>query len=110
MWAEFHPAYEAGDYDSVIDRARETLESSGYALPLYNLACCEALAGRKEDAIGHLRLAFEGRPTSVTSRRRTPTSTRSATSRPFASSSASSISAHFAAIRRLRKRRLALVR
>jgi mannose-6-phosphate isomerase-like protein (cupin superfamily) len=62
VWAEFHPAYEAGDYDAVIDRARETLEASGYASPLYNLACCEALAGRKEDAIGHLRVAFERRP------------------------------------------------
>ena len=62
VWAEFHPAYEAGDYEAVIDRARETLEASGYASPLYNLACCEALAGRKEDAIGHLRVAFERRP------------------------------------------------
>jgi len=62
VWAEFHPAYEAGDYEAVIDGARETLEASGYALPLYNLACCEALTGRKEDAIGHLRVAFEGRP------------------------------------------------
>ena len=62
VWAEFHPAYEAGDYEAVIDRARETLEASRYASPLYNLACCEALAGRKEDAIGHLRVAFERRP------------------------------------------------
>jgi mannose-6-phosphate isomerase-like protein (cupin superfamily) len=62
VWAEFHPAYEAGDYDEVIDRARETLEASEYASPLYNLACCEALAGRREDAIGHLRVAFERRP------------------------------------------------
>jgi mannose-6-phosphate isomerase-like protein (cupin superfamily) len=62
VWAEFHPAYEAGDYEGVIARARETLEASGYATPLYNLACCEALAGRKEDAIGHLRLAVERRP------------------------------------------------
>ena len=62
VWAEFHPAYEAGDYEAVIDRARETLEASGYATPLYNLACCEALAGRKEDAIAHLRVAFERRP------------------------------------------------
>ena len=62
VWAEFHPAYEAGEYDAVIDRARATLESSGYASPLYNLACCEALAGHKEDAIGHLRVAFERRP------------------------------------------------
>ncbi|MFL5980660.1 MAG: TPR end-of-group domain-containing protein [Gaiellaceae bacterium] len=62
VWAEFHPAYEAGDYDAVVDRARETLEASGYALPLYNLACCEALTGRKEDAIGHLCVAFERSP------------------------------------------------
>ena len=62
VWAEFHPAYEAGDYEAVIDGAREMLEASGYALPLYNLACCEALTGRREDAIGHLRMALEGLP------------------------------------------------
>jgi mannose-6-phosphate isomerase-like protein (cupin superfamily) len=62
VWAEFHLAYEAGDYEAVIDRARETLEASGYAVPLYNLACCEALTGRKQDAIDHLRVAFERRP------------------------------------------------
>jgi len=62
VWAEFHPAYEAGEYDAVIDRARPTVEASEYAAPLYNLACCEALAGRTDDAIGHLRTAFERRP------------------------------------------------
>ena len=62
VWAEFHPAYEAGEYESVIDQACETLEATDYATPLYNLACCEALTGRKEAAIGHLRLAFERRP------------------------------------------------
>lgn len=62
VWAEFHPAYEAGDYEGVIARAREPLEASGYATPLYNLACCEALAGRDEDAIAHLRIAVERRP------------------------------------------------
>jgi mannose-6-phosphate isomerase-like protein (cupin superfamily) len=62
VWAEFHPAYEAGDYEAVIERAREPLEASGYASPLYNLACCEALAGRNQDAIAHLRVAFERRP------------------------------------------------
>ena len=31
-----------------------------YPGPLYNLACCESLAGRKDDAIKHLRLAIEG--------------------------------------------------
>ena len=62
VWAEFRPAYEAGDYESVVERARETLEASDYATPLYNLACCEALTGRNEDAVGHLRLAFDRRP------------------------------------------------
>jgi mannose-6-phosphate isomerase-like protein (cupin superfamily) len=62
VWAEFHTAYEAGEYEAVIERARETLEASGYASPLYNLACCEAQAGRKQDAIDHLRTAFERRP------------------------------------------------
>jgi mannose-6-phosphate isomerase-like protein (cupin superfamily) len=62
VWAEFHPLYEAGEYEAVISRAREQIEAGGYATPLYNLACCEALAGRKEDAIGHLRTAIERRP------------------------------------------------
>ena len=62
IWSEFHPAYEAGDYEGVIERARSTVEQSEYAVPLYNLACCEALAGRKEDAVDHLRVAFERRP------------------------------------------------
>jgi hypothetical protein len=62
IWSEFHPAYEAGDYEGVIERARSTVEQSEYAAPLYNLACCEALAGHMEDAIDHLRIAFERRP------------------------------------------------
>ena len=62
VWAEFHPAYEAGDYDAVIARGRATLEESGYATPLYNLACCESLAGRRDEAIAHLRTALERRP------------------------------------------------
>jgi mannose-6-phosphate isomerase-like protein (cupin superfamily) len=62
VWAEFHPAYEAGDYEGVIERGRSTLVTAGYATPLYNLACCEAQTGRTEDAIAHLREAFERRP------------------------------------------------
>ena len=62
VWAPFEPQYEAGEYEAVIDSARETLEASGYAAPLYNLACCEALAGRTDDAIAHLRVAIERRP------------------------------------------------
>jgi mannose-6-phosphate isomerase-like protein (cupin superfamily) len=62
LWAEFHPDYEAGDYEGVIERSRETVEANEYAAPFYNLACCESLAGRTDDAIGHLRTAFEIRP------------------------------------------------
>ena len=61
VWAEFHPAYEAGDYEAVIEGARETAEAGAYATPLSNAACCESLAGHKEDAIAHLRVAFEPR-------------------------------------------------
>jgi hypothetical protein len=35
------------------------IEASQYAEPLYNLACCESLAGRTSDAIEHLRLAID---------------------------------------------------
>ena len=62
VWADYGPAYEAGDYEGVIARGRATLEASEYAAPLYNLACCESLAGHKADAIGHLEVAFERRP------------------------------------------------
>jgi hypothetical protein len=60
VWDQLQPLYEAGEYAEAADRARELLE----AFPrnsrlLYNLACCESLAGRKEDAIEHLRLAIE---------------------------------------------------
>jgi hypothetical protein len=44
------------------NETRTTTRPCGHATPLYNLACCEVLAGRKEDAIGHLRVAFERRP------------------------------------------------
>ena len=30
-----------------------------YALVLFNLACCESLTGRTEDALDHLRAALE---------------------------------------------------
>ena len=61
LWAEFQLAFEAGDYDAVIS-CRETLEASGYPFGLYNLACCEALSGRNDDAIAHLRVAFQRQP------------------------------------------------
>jgi hypothetical protein len=59
VWAPFHPVYESGGYDELIDRGRELIEATGYPEPLFNLACCESLAGRTADAIRHLRLALE---------------------------------------------------
>ena len=60
VWAPFRALYEAGDYAAVVDRARALVESEPrYAVPLYNLACCESLAGRTDDALEHLRQAIE---------------------------------------------------
>ena len=59
VWAPFRPLYEAGEYAEAADRGRELIEAhSEYALPLYNVACCESLAGRTTDALEHLRCAI----------------------------------------------------
>jgi tetratricopeptide (TPR) repeat protein len=59
LWAPLRPLYEAGEYAAVADRARELIAANPqYALPLYNLACCESLAGRATDAVEHLRQAI----------------------------------------------------
>jgi mannose-6-phosphate isomerase-like protein (cupin superfamily) len=63
VWAPVHTLYEAGEYEAAIEKARPIAEANPqYGAVLYNLACCEALAGRKEDAIGHLGSAVERRP------------------------------------------------
>ena len=60
VWAPLRPLYEAGEYAEVADRGRELIEANPqYAEPVYNLACCESLAGRTTDAIEHLRQAVE---------------------------------------------------
>jgi tetratricopeptide (TPR) repeat protein len=60
IWAPLHPLYEAGQYAEAADRGRQVVEEHPeYTLPLYNLACCESLAGRKADAIEHLRRAID---------------------------------------------------
>jgi tetratricopeptide (TPR) repeat protein len=60
IWAPLHPLYEAGKYAEAADRGRELIERNPqYTMPLYNLACCESLAGRKAEAIEHLRLAID---------------------------------------------------
>jgi tetratricopeptide (TPR) repeat protein len=58
--APLNALYRDGRYEEAADRGREIVEANPqYAGPLYNLACCESLAGRKDDAIRHLRLAIE---------------------------------------------------
>jgi hypothetical protein len=60
VWAPLRQLYESGEYAEVADRGRELVEAHPeYSMVTYNVACCEALAGRTDDAIEHLRLAVE---------------------------------------------------
>jgi hypothetical protein len=60
LWAPVNPLYREGKYAEAADRAKEIVERHPeYPVLLYNLACCESLAGRKSDAVGHLRAAIE---------------------------------------------------
>jgi tetratricopeptide (TPR) repeat protein len=60
IWLPLNPLYEAGKYAEAADRGRELIEENPeYAGLLYNVACCESLAGRTADAIEHLRGAIE---------------------------------------------------
>jgi hypothetical protein len=59
-WAPLRSAYEAGRHEEVIERLGAlVLEYPEYGLLFYNLACCESLAGRTDDALTHLRRAVE---------------------------------------------------
>jgi len=60
LWAPLNPLYKDGKYAEAADRAKEIVERHPeYPGLLYNLACCESLAGRKGDAVEHLRAAIE---------------------------------------------------
>ena len=60
LWAPLNPLYEAGEYGEAADRGLELAEAHPeYPGLLYNVACCESLAGRRTEAIEHLRLAIE---------------------------------------------------
>ena len=60
VWVQVAPLYQAGEYAAAADRGRELVEANPqYPLLFYNLACCEALAGRTDDAIEHLRHAAD---------------------------------------------------
>ena len=60
FWAPVHALYEAGNYAEAADRGRELLEAAPHPAVVYNLACCESLAGRTDDALEHLRQALNG--------------------------------------------------
>ena len=50
----------AGEYAEAADRGRQLVEAHPqYAGLLYNLACCESLAGLTADAVDHLGLAID---------------------------------------------------
>jgi tetratricopeptide (TPR) repeat protein len=60
LWAPLNPLYQAGEYAEAADRGRAVAEANPqYADLLYNVACCESLAGRKADAVEHLRRSIE---------------------------------------------------
>ena len=59
VWAPLAPLYRDGKYDEAADRGRELADAHPeYPELFYNVACCESLAGRTDDAIGHLRQAI----------------------------------------------------
>jgi hypothetical protein len=60
LWESVKPLYESGEYAAAADRAREVVDAHpDYPDLLYNLACVESLAGRKQEALDALRRAIE---------------------------------------------------
>jgi hypothetical protein len=60
IWAPLRPLYEAGEYAEAAERGHALAEAHPeYPELVYNVACCESLAGRTDDAIEHLRLAID---------------------------------------------------
>jgi hypothetical protein len=59
LWAPAGQLYQEGRYGEAADLAASLVADHPESPDLlYNLACCESLAGRKADAIEHLRLAI----------------------------------------------------
>jgi tetratricopeptide (TPR) repeat protein len=60
LWAPLRQLYEANRYADAADRGLELIDAHpGYSELFYNLACCESLAGRRVEALEHLRQAIE---------------------------------------------------
>ena len=59
VWSELQPLYDAGEYAAAADRGRDLIAAHPRnAQLIYNVACCESMAGRPGDAIEHLRQAL----------------------------------------------------
>ena len=59
LWEPVRPLYDARKFAEAADRGVELIAAhpdEGYLY--YNVACCESLAGRADDAIAHLRHAI----------------------------------------------------
>jgi tetratricopeptide (TPR) repeat protein len=60
LWGPLRLLYEAGEYAEAAARGLELAERHPeYPALVYNVACCESLAGRSAEAIEHLRAAIE---------------------------------------------------
>src|SRR4029453_13271549 len=60
LWERVRRLYEAGDFAAAADRGLELVDAHpGHPDLLFNLACCESLAGRTDDALRHLGQAVE---------------------------------------------------
>jgi hypothetical protein len=63
VWAPLRPLREAGRHEELVSRAQPLLnQGPQYPELLYNVACSEALLGRTDDALGHLRRAVDLMP------------------------------------------------
>jgi hypothetical protein len=59
LWAPLGPLYAAGDFAEAAARGRALVDANPeYPGLLYNVACCESLAGQAAEAVEHLRTAI----------------------------------------------------
>ena len=60
LWAPLGHFYGEGRYAEAADRGGELIDQHpGYPNLIYNVACCESLAGRGDDALAHLRESID---------------------------------------------------
>lgn len=58
---DWYPHYEKQDYEEGLAILEATLgDYPKNPFLYYNIACCESLLGRKDEALGHLKLAIKG--------------------------------------------------